>query len=206
MLFGLTGGVATGKTTVANRFREQGLEVLDADAMARQLVEPGRPALAEIVDAFGAEVLTAEGELDRPRLGRIVFSDDRRRARLNVLLHPRIRAETQRRVEVLAERGVGLACYEAALLVENGLADEFRPLVVTSAPRAVQLSRLLARDGLPEAQAGERIGAQLPLADKVRLADHVIDTTGTLAETLARADGVLSEIRAVHQAGLVGRR
>lgn len=195
-LFGLTGGVASGKSTVAARFRELGLEVIDADRVAREVVAPGTQGLAEVVAAFGDEVLAEDGSLDRRKLREIVFDDARARARLNAILHPLIAAETRRRAAELVERGVDLACYEAALLVENGLADAFRPLVVVSLPMALQRRRLAERDGVSLAQADKIIAAQMPLADKVKLADHVIDNAGDREALLARTDEVLASIRA----------
>ena len=194
-LFGLTGGVASGKSRVAARFRERGLSVIDADALAREVVAPGSEGLALVVDAFGSEVLAADGTLDRQKLGRIVFNDPAERARLNAILHPRIRDATMERARRLEEQGVTLACYEAALLVENGLADAFRPLVVVAAPRELQRRRIQERDGLSEREADARIDAQLPLAEKVAVADYVIDNTGSLDELVAAADRVLDAIR-----------
>lgn len=197
-LFGLTGGVASGKSTVGARFRELGLEVIDADRVAREVVAPGTSGLAAVVEAFGDGVLADDGGLDRRKLRDLVFDDKEARARLNAILHPLIAAETRRRAAELASRGVELACYEAALLVENGLADAFRPLVVVSLPKAEQRARLAARDGVSLAQADNIIAAQMPLADKVKLADHVIDNAGDRNALVARADEVLAAIRASH--------
>jgi dephospho-CoA kinase len=195
-VFGLTGGVASGKSTVAQRFRERGLAVIDADRLARELVVPGSVALGEIVAAFGSDVLRSDGTLDRPRLGRLVFDDEDARLRLNAILHPRIGAETLRRAEELAQAGADLACYEAALLVENGLSDAFRPLVVVALDPVVQVERLRTRDGLDRAAAEARVAAQMPLAQKIAVADHVIDNSGTREELLRRSDDVLAAIRA----------
>ncbi|MBI4950980.1 MAG: dephospho-CoA kinase [Myxococcales bacterium] len=195
-LFGLTGGVASGKSSVAACFRRHGLDVIDADALARELVVPGSEALGEIVALFGAEVLGPTGELDRARVGTLTFADADKRRRLNAILHPRIGLETVRRAAALEARGKRLACYEAALIVENGLADAFRPLVVVALPEPLQLARLMARSGLGEAEARRRIAAQRPLADKVAVADYVIDNSGTPAELEAEAARVLGEIRA----------
>ncbi len=127
-------------------------------------------------------------------VGRIVFAAQEQRDRLNGILHPRIRARTRALVQRLEQRSVKLACYEAALLVENGLAEEYRPLVVVSLPAELQLGRMMERDGLSEQRARRRIEAQLPLSDKVALADHVIDNTGSLQQLLDRADEVLDRI------------
>jgi len=195
VLFGLTGGVASGKSTVAAHFRERGLPVIDADALARKLVEPGSEGLAVVVEAFGAGVLTPEGALDRKALAARVFADATERERLNQLLHPRVRRLTRREADRLEREGEPLACYEAALLVENGLQAELRPLVVVAAPVELQLARLMRRDGLSETEARQRLGAQLPLERKIAVADHVVDSSGTLEQTRERADLVLEQIR-----------
>jgi dephospho-CoA kinase len=201
VVFGLTGGIASGKSTVARRFAERGLDVIDADQVARDVVAPGSPGLAAVVQAFGPEILTGDGTLDRPALRERVFGDDTARKTLNAILHPRIGAETMRRTQALAAQGVGLACYEAALLVENGLADAFRPLVVVAVSPEVQRTRLMARDGASAEAAERALAAQLPLEDKVKLADHVIDNDGELAGLITQADSVLDAIRTSTEAG-----
>ena len=195
-VFGLTGGLASGKSTVAARFRAQGLPVIDADQLAREVVLPGTPGLAAVVEAFGDEVLSPDGSLDRARVAELVFNDPAKRRALNAILHPRIGALTAQRAADLAARGEKLACYEATLLVENGLADAFRPLVVVAVPEHVQLARAMARDGATEEHARARIRAQLPLAAKTAVADYVIENTGDRAATERRADEVLAAIRA----------
>jgi dephospho-CoA kinase len=196
-LFGLTGGIASGKSVVAARFRARGLPVLDADALAREVVAPGSDGLAAVVGAFGREVLTASGELDRKRVAAIVFADADARGKLNAIVHPRIGMLTGTRTAELAERGEPLACYEAALIVENGLADMFRPLVVVSAPEALQIARTIARDGATEAEARARVSAQMPLATKAAAADIVLENTGTLGELRDRTDAILDRICAL---------
>ncbi|WP_437339007.1 dephospho-CoA kinase [Sorangium sp. So ce394] len=198
VLFGLTGGLGSGKSTVAARFRAQGLPVIDADALARDVVAKGTEGLAEVVRAFGPEVLAPDGSLDRARVAAIVFDDPDKRRRLNAIVHPRIGALLLERAAEIEARGEPLACYEAALLVENGLADAFRPLVVVAVPEAVQIARAMARDGATEEQVRARLAAQLPLADKVAVADHVIDNAGDRAATERQADEVLAAIRAKH--------
>jgi dephospho-CoA kinase len=195
LIFGLTGGLASGKSTVAARLRKLGVPVIDADQIAREVVAPGTPGLAAVADAFGQAVLDAAGGLDRARLAQIVFSDPDQRRRLNAILHPLIQAASAARLTELAARGEPLACYEAALLVENGLADAFRPLVVVAVAEEAQVLRAMARDGTTEEQARARIAAQLPLANKVAAADYVIDTTGPREATARRVDEVLGEIR-----------
>ena len=195
-LFGLTGGIASGKSAVAARFRERGVPVVDADQLAREVVRPGTPGLTALVEAFGAGILAANGELDRKALAAIAFADPASRATLNAIVHPRIAEATAAAIARLESEGVALACYEAALLVENGVFAAFRPLVVVAAPEHVQVARAMARDGATEAEVRARIAAQMPLADKVARADYVIENDADLATLHARADDVLDAIRA----------
>ena len=192
-LFGLTGGIASGKSTVGGRLRSRGVPVLDADEFAREVVAPGTDGLEAIVAAFGDSVLDAAGALDRKALARRVFADDRARQQLNAITHPLIAAMTIERAGALRRAGEPLACYEAALIVETGLADAFRPLVVCACPEDVQIARVRARGGDGD-EAVARIRAQTPLSEKLRFADHVIDTSETLEETARRTDEVLLRI------------
>lgn len=195
-VFGLTGGLASGKSTVAARFRARGVPVIDADQIAREVVEPGSEGLDRVVEAFGEGVLAPDGSLDRAKLGDLVFAAPERRRALNGILHPRIAALSAQRIAALDAAGEPLACYEAALLVENYLGDAFRPLVVVAVPPEVQIARARLRDGSTEEQARARVAAQLPLATKIAAADHVIDNAGDAAATERRADEVLDAIRA----------
>jgi dephospho-CoA kinase len=193
-LFGLTGGIATGKSTVAARWRAHGVPVLDADEIAREVVAPGSEGLRAIVESFGQEVLGTDGALDRKRLGRLVFSDEDARRRLNAITHPRIHGRALELADDLRRAGEQLACYEAALIVENGAADRFRPLVVVACPEEVQLERILARDGATRDDALARIRAQMPLSDKVSAADFVIDSNGPTGQSARQADDVLRAV------------
>jgi dephospho-CoA kinase len=193
-IFGLTGGIASGKSTVAARLRARGVPVIDADRLAREVVVPGSDGLDEIVRTFGQGVLGADGTLNRQALGRVVFGDERSRQKLNAITHPRIATLMTLRAAELARQGEPLACYEAALIVDNGLADAFRPLIVSSCPEGTQLRRLLAREGTSPEDALARIRAQVSLADRVAAADHVIDTSGSIAESAARTDETLRSI------------
>lgn len=195
ILFGLTGGLASGKSTVAARLRARGVPVIDADQLAREVVAPGTPGLAAVVEAFGPSVLLPDGALDRPALAARVFSDPDQRRRLNAIVHPLVGAASAARIAELEARGEPLACYEAPLLVENGIADGFRPLIVVAVPEHVQLTRAMARDASTAEQARARIAAQLPLSAKVAAADHVIDNGGSREATEQRTDEVLEEIR-----------
>jgi dephospho-CoA kinase len=190
-LFGLTGGIASGKSTVAARFRARGLPVVDADQLAREVVQPGGSAAAEIRASFGDAVFAADGTLDRKAMAAVVFHDPEKRARLNAITHPKIAVMSAQCASELKARGEPLACYEAALLVENGLAAAFSPLIVVACPEATQVARVRARDGLSEAEALARIRAQMPLEAKVKLASFVIDNDGTLAHLIDQADKAL---------------
>ena len=181
-LIGLTGGIASGKSSVARELRALGATVIDADELARDVVRPGRPAHAEI-RARWPQVIASDGTIDRAKLGEIVFSQSEERAALNGITHPRIAEESARLATEAAARGEPLAFYEAALLVENNADAAMDGLVVVSVPDAVQLERLKRRDGLSEAAARARIAAQLPLKAKVARATHVIDNAGSPDET-----------------------
>jgi dephospho-CoA kinase len=193
-LFGLTGGIASGKSTVAARLRAHGVPVIDADELAREVVVPGTDGLRDVVAAFGTGVLSPDGTLDRKALARIVFSDDAARRRLNAITHPRITQRTLERSAELARTGVPLACYEAALIVENGASDSFRPLVVVACPDHVQVARIRARDSASQEDALARLRAQKPLGDKVAVADFVIDTSGPIEDNARQTDDVLRAI------------
>jgi dephospho-CoA kinase len=194
-VFGLTGGIASGKSTVAAVFREHEVPVVDADDVAREVVEPGTPGLAAIVEAFGDGVLDVRGCLDRKLLAARVFGDDDARRRLNRILHPQIGAASAQHFARLGGLGAALVCYDAALLVEGGLADAFRPLVVVAAPRAMQHARLVARDGLSTAEADARLDAQAPIEAKLKAADVVIWNDADLATLRARAEFALEDVR-----------
>ena len=186
--------MASGKSAVAARFRERGVPVIDADAISRDVAQPGSEAVALIAKEFGPEFVAADGTLERKKVSAHVFGDPEKVKRLNAIMHPRIAMEGARRTAELAQRGEPLACYEAALLVENGLQDAFRPLVVVAAPLEVQVARATARDSLDEKMVRERITAQLPLEEKIRVADIVVHNDGTLADLRRRADEVLADV------------
>lgn len=187
LLVGLTGGMATGKSTVSALFAHLGARIIDADLLARDVVAPGQRAHAEIVQAFGPEVLQDDGYLDRKRLGAIVFADADKRKRLEEITHPAIRVRQQRILSVYEEEAFeGVVIWDAALLLESGSATGMDRVVVVFADPATELSRLMARDGLGEEEARRRIASQMPVAEKAKLADYVIDNSGSRAETERR--------------------
>ena len=193
-VIGLTGGIASGKSAVATMLRARGAAVVDADAIARAIVEPGEPAFEEIRVWFGDEVIGADGRLDRKRLGDRVFADPEARQALNAITHPRIAIRSQEEIARWAERGAGVVFYEAALLVENKAYEWLDGLIVVSAPAHLQIERLRARDGLDEEAARARIMAQLPLAEKLTHATWVIDNDGDLGALAAQVALVVAAI------------
>jgi dephospho-CoA kinase len=189
-ILGLTGGIASGKSLVARILRELGVPVVDADELARRVVEPGQPALADLVAEFGPGVLAADGTLDRKALAALVFGDEARRRRLNAITHPRIAALSQQEIARHAAAGAPVVIYEAPLLVENGIHRALDGLIVVSATPEQQLARAQARDGMDVAAARARIASQLPLADKLAAATYVIDNSGTPEATRAQVEAM----------------
>jgi dephospho-CoA kinase len=193
-VIGLTGGIASGKSVVARMLVERGAAVIDADLLARKVVEPGQPALAELVARFGAAILTADGELDRKRLGAIAFADEDARRDLGRITHPRIAAASAQAIADWAEGGANVVFYEAALLVENHAHAGLAGLIVVSAPPELQETRLMARDHLTVEEARARIASQLPLSEKIKVATWVIENTGDLDALSSEVDRVLADI------------
>jgi dephospho-CoA kinase len=191
---GLTGGIACGKSHVRGRLAARGFETLDLDAIAREVTAPGRPALAEIAAAFGAGVFGPDGALDRKALAAVVFADAGARARLNAIVHPRVRAAEARWAEASASRGGAVLVSDAALLVEAGAHLRFDRLVVVHCDPGAQVARLRARDGLDEAAALARVEAQMPLAEKRVFAHFEVDTSGSLDDTDRQADALAEEL------------
>lgn len=179
MRVGLTGGIASGKSAVADELAALGAVIIDADRLAREVVESGTPGLAAVVARFGPEVLS-DGRLDRPRLGRIVFSDPRARADLEAIIHPAVRARADE-LERLAPTDA-VVVHVIPLLVETGQAGDFDCLVVVDADPAIQLERMIARDGFSPAEAESRIAAQASRDQRRAVADVVIDNSGSVTE------------------------
>ena len=189
---GITGGIASGKSTVAKMFGELGIPVVDADELAREVVEPGTPGLAQIVNEFGEGVLNAEGALNRKAVADIVFEDELARKKLNGIMHPLIGAAGAQKLAALQDDPAPYVLYEAALLVETGSHTAFPALVVVSAARETQKARVVSRDASSAAEAEARLDAQLPLAEKEAAADYVIKNDASLEETR-------SQVKAVHE-------
>ena len=200
LLVGLTGGLATGKSTVSDILRGLGCVVLDADVLAREVVEPGQPALAAIAAEFGGEVLRADGTLDRKHLGAIVFADPSRRRQVEAITHPAIRDRFLARLaELEAQDFAGIVVWDAPVMIESGGYKAMDRLVVVVTDPATQRARAVTRDGDP-ADAERKIASQMPLAEKAALADYVIDNSGDRAATEARTREVhaalLTDLRA----------
>ena len=192
-LIGLTGGIASGKSTVSGMLRELGVDVIDADGIAREVVEPGTPGLSEVSRRFPG-VLGADGRLDRAKLGARIFFDPQERAALNALLHPLIQEEFRRRTAALEREGKPLVVYDAALLIENGLHRQMDAVVVVNAPEDVQRRRLMERNGLTREEADARLASQMPLRDKVPLATWVVDNGGPVEATRAQVERIFREL------------
>lgn len=192
-LIGLTGGIATGKSTVSGMLRALGARLLDADEIARDVAEPGTPGLAEIARRFPG-VVGADGRLDRAALGARVFSNEHERRALNAILHPRIQEAFIEKTRALVDQGVERVIYDAALLIENGLQQVMNAVILVTAPVEAQIARLVQRNGLTEQEARARIAAQLPLSEKQRHATWVIDNGGTIEATRDQVERVWSEI------------
>jgi dephospho-CoA kinase len=194
-LFGLTGGIATGKSTVSAMLQDLGAPLLDADLVAREVVEPGQPALAEIAQRFPG-VVSADGVLDRKALGERIFGHPEERAALNAITHPRIQARVLERSMELAASGARLAVYDAALLIENKLHEALDGVVLVVTDPTTQRTRLMLRNGYSEREADERIASQLPLAEKRKHATWIIDNSGTREATRAQVEEVWKQMNA----------
>ncbi len=195
-MIGLTGGIASGKSTVGRMLEELGAEVVDADQLAREVVAPGTPGLLEVVATFGEEVLDAEGRLDRGRLASRVFADPGERSRLEQILHPRIAELARERLAAVRGR---LAVYQAPLIFETGREGEFQGVLLVDCDPELQMARLRVRDRLGEAEARSRLAAQLPAAERRRRATWIVDNSGSLEDTRAQLlrlwEGELAKLR-----------
>ncbi len=196
LVVGLTGGVASGKTAVSQILREEGAYLIDADQIARELVQPQTPAWRELRRVFGTEILREDGSIDRKRLAAKVFSDPEQRKVLNQILHPRIRAEMNRRAKEIGQKDLdAIVVIDAALIVETGHYKEMDRLIVVTSTEEQQIERLRSREGASEEEAQRILASQIPLEDKLRLADFVIRNEGSFEETRRRAKEVFEELK-----------
>jgi dephospho-CoA kinase len=190
---GLTGGIGSGKSEVTRRLAECGAEIIDADLLAREVVAPGTPGLAAVVNAFGPGILDADGGLDRERLGQLVFRDPVSRERLEAIVHPLVRAETAHRMAAAPPDAI--VVNDVPLLVETGRAPLYEVLIVVAASPQTQLERLVKLRGMTPEDAQARIDAQAPLAEKVAMATHVIDNDGDLDALEPQVEQVWRDLR-----------
>ena len=194
--FGLTGGIASGKSTVTKTFRAHGIPMVDADIVARQLVEPGTLGLEAVISAFGSEYRQEDGTLDRIGLGKLIFSDRTARHQIDMIMLPLINQESDRQIKKLHEDGLLIVGYDAALICEMGNAEKFRPLIVVHCPRDTQLARLMSRNNLTAAEAVSRIEAQMPVEKKLALANYSVDTSGTVEYSIKQTEKIIEIIKA----------
>lgn len=191
----LTGGIASGKSTVSRMFHELGAIILDADVIARQVVEPGQPAWAEIREHFGSDVFSADGQLDRKKLGTYVFQNPAERRMLEAIIHPRVIAEINHQEQQIHHNdSLQIIVADVPLLIEAGMHTDYETVVVVYVPEDVQLRRLMQRDHLTEAVARQRIAAQMPLSEKLTYATHTINNAETPEQTRAQVVRVYTQM------------
>ncbi|MBO8171842.1 MAG: dephospho-CoA kinase [Bacillaceae bacterium] len=193
-VIGLTGGIACGKSTVVSMLEKKGACIIDADKLAREVVEPGEIALDEIRERFGDDVIKPDGQLDRPKLGQIVFSDPQARQDLNRIVHPRVHERMQERLEQARQKNCPLIIVDIPLLFENNRQNEFEKVIVVYARPDIQLARLMERDKLSKNDALNRIHSQMPVDEKKKRADFVIDNSGSLEETKKQVDELYKQL------------
>jgi len=192
---GLTGGIASGKSTVSRIFASFGAKVLDADEVAREVLLPGQPAWTRLRQAFGQEFFHPDGTVKRKELRKLVFADPEKRSQLNAIVHPEVMKEINRRSEILSSSvQIGVLLVDVPLLLEVGVANRFDKVVVVYVSKSVQINRLQQRDGISEEEAKQALKAQMALSKKVEQADYVIDNSGTLEETMAQVRKVWEEL------------
>ncbi|QIL46433.1 dephospho-CoA kinase [Vagococcus coleopterorum] len=185
---GLTGGIATGKSTVSRYFSEVGYPVIDADIIAREVVEPGEPGLAQVVAYFGESILLEDGHLNRKRLGEIIFNDSEKRRKLDAILDDEIRGEISTRIEEQVKLGAPLVIVDIPLLYEAHYDEMMDEIIVVGLSEKIQLERLCARNKLTEEEGLARLASQMPISEKIKLADVIIDNSGTIPETYQQID------------------
>lgn len=194
-LVGLTGGIASGKSTVAEILKCQGAAIINADVLAREVVEPGHQAWTEIVNTFGIAVLQPDRTLDRQKLRAIIFDDAAARKKIESIIHPQVRALAEQRIREHAAAGYAVIVYEVPLLFEGNLQEWLRPVILVACDVDTQRNRLQSRDNLSAAQAQKHIDAQMSLEAKRRLADYVIENNGSLEDLKRQVQAVLEKIK-----------
>ncbi len=191
---GLTGGIATGKSSVAKYLRDLGLAVVDADVLAREVTQIGSAGLIEVVREFGKEILNNDASLDRKKLAQIIFNSDEKRLKLEKILHPLIQESRARERRSLENSGCSIAFYDVPLLFEKNMQSEFDETVLVYAPEHLQRERLRARNGLSDSEINMRLNAQMPIDEKVKLATHVIQNVSSLAELRSQVEKCVANL------------
>jgi dephospho-CoA kinase len=192
---GLTGGIACGKTVVRRRLEERGIPTLDADAVVHRLLQAETDVTRRIAETFGETVIAPDGSVDRKALGGIVFADEEARKKLNAIVHPGVWREVERFFDEREKTSDPVAVVDAALMIETGSYRRYDRLVVVHCRPELQLERLMARDGLSREDAERRIRSQMPIEQKLPFADFLVDTSGTIEETLKRTDDLASQLK-----------
>ncbi|WP_210468622.1 dephospho-CoA kinase [Sporosarcina sp. 6E9] len=193
MIIGLTGSIASGKSTVSNMLKERGFPIVDADKIARQVVEPGTPVIKKIAEHFGDEILNEDGSLNREKLGERIFKNGEERNKLNAIIHPAIRNEMIRQKEQWISDGAKTVILDIPLLFESKLQSFVEKIIVVSVTPEIQKQRLIARNDLTEREATDRITSQLPMSEKESGADAIIDNNGTVEETKRQVETLLED-------------
>ncbi|MDC2863075.1 dephospho-CoA kinase [Bacillus sp. BP-3] len=193
VVIGLTGGIASGKSTVSKMFQGFHIPVIDADIIAREVVEPGKEAYNEIVEAFGQEVLEESGELNRPKLGNIVFYNEEKRLLLNAIVHPAVRKEMNAQKDRYIRENTQAVVLDIPLLFESKLTSLVDQILLVYVDNETQITRLMERNNFTEEEAKARIASQMPLQEKIALADKVINNNGTIEETKTQLSSILKE-------------
>jgi len=194
LIFGLTGGICSGKSTASSFVAKHDIPIIDADLIAREVVVKGSSMLEAIIATFGKQYLSPEGELDRNKLGELVFNNAEQLSLLNTLMHPAINARAKQLMTANQEQGHKLQCYDAAILIETGQAEFYRPLILVYCEPELQLQRLMKR-GYTQLQAEARIKTQMPLKEKLKFADLPVSTDGTLIETQQQIDNIVLALK-----------
>lgn len=204
LVVGLTGGIASGKSTVSLMFREAGIPVICADELAHEVVKPGSAALDKIRQRFGDEFIDSEGNLNRAAMARLVFKDKNKRKNLESIIHPRVAEEQGKLIRQFAAQGHNIVVVDVPLLYESGLEESFDMILLAYVPPEAQIQRLIARDQVTDKEARSRLDAQLPIDKKRKLAGRIIDNTGSVEHTREQVLGIIKELRALAESGRAG--
>lgn len=197
---GLTGGIATGKSLVSGIFKELGAHIIDADIISRTLVEPGQPAYHEIIDFFGPDILNNDKSINREKLGSLIFANHSLKKKLEEIIHPRVMKEQQRLIgQISSEDRDAIIIVNAPLLIESGFHQEVEILIVVTASNKRVVERLYRRNGLSEDEARPRISSQMPIEEKEKMADYIIDNNGNIDKTRERVSEIMTDLRVAAQ-------